>query len=529
MDHYRSSEVQQIKHSLNKVRPYCGIINLKIRKIIVLLFFLGLIIKCGIYTESNLIVEGINGFPRGLDPARNFDPEEIRIYSNIYESLLTLNSDYQTVQSHLAESWEISEDNKDYKFHLKPGIRFHDGSPLTAQAIVYSFQRQINLNPFSPLFNIIESIRELDSLTFEIRLKYPYAQFLYTLTSIIGLKAISENALHEFGEDIAFHPVGTGPFRLDEWENNSYIRLITFDDYRECGGVIKKIVFKYFIDYFEEEEYFKTGKIDVQFHVIGYSTDRLKWLGLADYKTLKPISTTFIGFNNRSQIFADQRVRKALLYALNIPHLVHNILRGNSVVARGPLPPVFFDYQDLQQPGYDFKKAVNLLKEAGYADGLSLNFFYLNRFRARKTVFLMLKNELGKIHIDLNIIPFYTWEELYKACKSDSAQIFWMTWESDVLGDPENFLYSLFYSTSEYNFLNYKQSLVDSWLEAVRREPDSEKRKVIYRNIIAQILEDTPAIFLYHVIPLYAYNQNKIKFLPVNPYGVIQYHQILLN
>ena len=219
------------------------------RRIFVLLFFFVLIINCVISTDGKVITEGITAFPSGLDPARNFNPEEIRIYSNIYESLLTLSSDYQTVQSHLAESWEISEDNKVYKFHLKPGIRFHDGSPLTAQAIVYSFQRQINLNLSSPLFNMIESIQELDSLTFEIQLKYPYFQFLYTLTSIIGLKAISKKALHEFGDDIAFHPVGTGPFRLDEWENNSYIRLIAFGDHGESSGVIKKIIFKYFSDY----------------------------------------------------------------------------------------------------------------------------------------------------------------------------------------------------------------------------------------------------------------------------------------
>lgn len=499
------------------------------RKILNFLFYFLIVVNCDISSDSEVIIESIAGFPNGLDPARNFNPEEVRIYSNIYESLLTLDSDYHTVKPNLAESWEISEDNKVYRFHLKPGIRFHDGSSLSSDAAIYSFQRQVNLDPSSPLFNMIDSFRMVDSLTFEILLKYPYAQFLYTLASVVGLKAVSKNALDKFGENIAFHPVGTGPLQLAEWEINNHISLIPFDEHRAYNRNLKKVIFKYFDDYFDREEEFKSGKIDIQFSVIGYSTDRLKWRGLVDYKIIKPVSTIFMGFNNRSEILIDRKLRKAILFALNIPYLVHNILRGNSVVARGPLPPVFFDYQEICQEGYNYQKSINLLRDAGYSKGLTLKFYYLNKFRARETIFLMLKNELEKVQIDIKLIPFYSWEELNNACRSDSAQIFWMVWESDVLGDPENFLYSLFYSKSEHNFLNYKQPLVDQWLEAARREFDSEKRQAIYRNIIRKILEDTPAVFLYHVIPLYAYNRHKIKYLPVDPYGIIQYHQIMFN
>jgi peptide/nickel transport system substrate-binding protein len=499
------------------------------KKVYILLFFLILAVNCNTLTDDKVIIESLDAFPHGLDPARNFDPEEVRVYSNIYESLLTLDSDYRTVQPNLAESWEISEDNKEYRFHLRPGIRFHDGSPLTSDVAIYSFQRQANLNPSSPLFNMIESFKEVDSLTFMICLKYPYAQFLYTLSSVVGLKAVSKNGLDKFGDNISFHPVGTGPLQLDEWETNSHISLIPFDEHRAYNRNSNKVIFKYFSDYFDQEEEFRSGNIDIQFAVIGYSIDRLKWLGLADYKFNKPISTVFIGFNNRSDILTNRKLRKAILFALNIPYLVHNILRGNSVVARGPLPPIFFDYQESCQEGYNYQKSINLLREAGYSKGLSLKFYYLNKFRARDTVFLMLKNELEKVQIDINLIPFYSREELNNACRSDSAQIFWMGWESDVLGDPENFLYSLFYSKSEYNFLNYRQPQVDQWLEAARREFDNEKRQVIYRNIIKQILDDTPAVFLYHVIPLYAYNRYKIKYLPVDPYGIIQYHQIVFN
>jgi len=110
-------------------------------------------------------------------------------------------------------------------------------------------------------------------------------------------------------------------------------------------------------------------------------------------------------------------------------------------------------------------------------------------------------------------IYFETYDQLNQACRSDSAQLFFNGWQADVLGDPENFLYSLFYSSSEYNFFHYNNPQVDCWLDSARIEPVWEKRQVLYQKIVEQVVQDTPAVFLYHVIPVYAYNKNRIKSL----------------
>ncbi len=141
----------------------------------------------------------------------------------------------------------------------------------------------------------------------------------------------------------------------------------------------------------------------------------------------------------------------------------------------------------------------------------------------------MIKHYLNKINVTLNYVTFSSWNTFNEACKSDSSQLFLTVWNSDVLGDPENFLYSLFYSRSQYNFMNYENEQVDRWLDSVRREPDREIRREIYTRIVGQIIDDTPAVFLYHVIPVFAYNRQRIRQLPVTPYGIIQFHRVLLN
>ena len=97
------------------------------------------------------------------------------------------------------------------------------------------------------------------------------------------------------------------------------------------------------------------------------------------------------------------------------------------------------------------------------------------------------------------------------------------------MGDPENFLYSLFYSTSESNYFHYRNPEVDHWLDEAAKEPIREERNKLYQKIVNTILDDTPAVFLYHTRPHFAYNKEKIKYLPVNPYGIIQFNRIILN
>jgi peptide/nickel transport system substrate-binding protein len=461
-----------------------------------------LFLQCINLSSHKTVIEGIDNAPESLDPADNFDPAAIRIISTIFEPLVRLDTDCKTILPCLAKSWTNSPDYKLFTFDLKQGIYFHDGTPLDAQTVKFAFDRQINKNRSYPLFNMIDSIYCGDSLSLTIQLKYSYSLFPYTLTSPCGLRPMSKKAIMEYGDNIAYHPTGTGPYKLDSYTKNKEIILIANEQYRRVIKNRSNVIFRYYYDYSQLEPLFKKGKIDIFSQIPGFSVDRLKWFGLIDYKTIKPSSTVFIGFNIQNKPLNNILVRKAILKAIDINGLVYNVLRGNSVVAAGPLPPILFNNKNLQQETYNLDVARKLLNKAGYKNSLQLKLYYLDAFRSRRTPLEVIKSNLNKINIKIELIPFYSWEELNKGCRSDSSQLFWTVWSSDVLGDPENYLYSLFYSKSEYNFFHYQNSNVDRWLEKSRIEADPGIREVLYTDIINQILDDTPAVFLYHVIPV---------------------------
>ncbi|MEJ2538141.1 MAG: ABC transporter substrate-binding protein, partial [Calditrichia bacterium] len=287
--------------------------------------------------------------------------------------------------------------------------------------------------------------------------------------------------------------------------------------------------FKFFNNDSEREKSILQNKADILYAISGFAIDRLKWLGKIEYEVIPTFSTLYIGFNLDNKILGKKEIRKAILNSINIPSLVLNILRGNSIIAKGPLPPSLFYYNEIAQDPYNLEEAKQLLKNSDAKGNLKLNLFYPKEAIVRQTILEFIKANLAKVGITLEIIPFNTWKEHNLACQSDSAQLFIGAWGSDVLGDPENFLYSLFYSTSEFNYFHYHNAKVDRWLEEAAQEPIREKRDILYQKIVRTILDDTPAVFLYHVKPHFAYNKEKIKYLPVNPYGIIQFNQIILN
>jgi ABC-type transport system substrate-binding protein len=373
------------------------------------------------------------------------------------------------------------------------------------------------------------SIRALDSLTLEIKLKAPHSIFLYALASPIGLVALSQQALQKYGDDIAYHPVGSGPFQFSEWIENEKIVLTSYPNYWQEKNHIDNLCFKFYNNNYEREQSIEEGDVDILYAISGYNVDRLKWLGTIDFYIQQPVSIIYIGFNNKSIPFNKIKLRKAILKSLDIPKFVYNINRGNADIARGPIPEDLLDYGNLEQENYDLTEALEILHECSYSNGLQVNLFFPERGFSRHTILELLKVELAKINISLNVTQFDTWEELDRALGSDSSQMFIDAYGVEVLGDPWNFLYSLFHSASKNNRMNYENPIVDSLLNQCAREFDSGRRSKLYRKIMTKILHDVPAVFLYHVKSHFAYNKNKIKRLIVNPYEIIQYHRLILN
>jgi len=484
-----------------------------------------LITSCSLITEEKEIRQCLYFFPAGLDPAKNTDFYEYQIYSQIYEPLLTLDHDYQTIRPCLAETWSISENKLVYTFHLRQNVRFHDGSLLTAVAAQNSFIRQIQLRGEYPLFNVIDTIRSIGPMTLEIELKYPYLPFLYSLASPSGLLVISQKALERYGNNIDRNPVGTGPFYLDQWQENKYITLKAFSGYRE-KSTIEKVSFLLPDSTPQAEILFRDGELDILFMVAGHWLNRLKWLGIAKYFVQKPLNTFYLGFNLKNKPVNNIKVRKAILKAIDIKKSIYISNRGNALPAYGPIPPIFNGFEDLKQDNYNPEISKKLLKEAEFENGLLLNLYVFSPIYSRQIRVELLKSQLEKIGITLNTTFFDDWELFTTSLKTNDCHLFLDGYGSELIGDPGNYLHALFHSTSVYNQTNYSDKKVDTLLEQAFQEADPEERHEMYRSVVKLVVKDIPAIYDSHVKSIFAYNPKKIKSLVVNPYEFIYYHRL---
>lgn len=478
-------------------------------------------------SETSKVSYGIKTFPKNLDPSFGLDFDESQISSQIYENLISLDDDCKTLKPQLALNWTISEDKCKYTFILRNNVFFHDGTKLTSNSIVRSFEWLGKKDIRSEIYDQIKSVNVIDSLTFQFILYKPYSIFLYVLASPESFQIMSENAITKYDTLIGRHPVGTGPYYLYEWVDGDKIILHKFNEYWDEQGEINEIVFKYYLNTFQGEDYLEKNIIDILYSATSYSIDRLKWTGFIDYYIFVPVGIQFIGFNNNVYPFNIKDFRKAILKAINIPKFVHSTNRGKAIVAKGPLPPNYYVYNKVQE-SYEIDEAKKILHELGF-NSLNITFDYPKIAFARTTKIEFLKHELEKVGIHLKLHAHDSWDDLDKVVSSDSAQMFYYGGRSDIIGDPYNFLWGFFYSKSEFNTLKYKDSIIDRWIDEAIQENDPKKRQGLYRKIVSKILDDTPAIFLFHIIPSLAYNTKKIKKLIANPYGTVQFNKIVLN
>jgi peptide/nickel transport system substrate-binding protein len=435
-------------------------------------------LSCGLWENNNEISQRLHFNPTGLDPARNTELYEYQIFSQIYEPLLHLNNNFQSLIPCLADTWSVSDDNINYVFVLKSGVFFHDGTKLTAEDAKISFMRQIKLRPEYPLFSIIDTIRDTDSLTLHITLKHPYLPFLYSLASPNGLMVISKKALMQYGDDI------------------------------------------------DKNLMFKRGELDVLHMVAGHWLDRLKWLGKIEYYVQKPLNTLYLGFNLKNKPVNNITIRKAILMGIDIKKSVLITNRGNALPAKGPLPPIYKGFEDIKQAGYNQDAAKKLLTDAGYPNGLSLNLVCFLPAFSRQTKIELLKSQMEKIGIHLNTIFINDLFYYNKFLMNKDCHLFLAGYGSELIGDPGNFLYSLFHSNSPNNHTQYKNKDIDNLLMQAFQEVNTSRRHQIYRSIVKKVLKDIPAVYDSHIKSHYAYNSKKIKTMVVNPYEFIYFHRL---
>jgi len=452
-----------------------------------------------------------------LDPLVATTAPEVWVYNNILETLVTLDENMQ-VKPTLAERWERIDD-KTMRFYLKKGVKFHDGTPFNAAAVKYTIDRTIN--PKKPArgrawLGPVDGAKVIDDGTVDITTSIPFGPLLNHLSMVFVVGIVSPTAVEKFGDDFGRHPVGTGPFKFQEWQSNDHITLARNDDYWGQKPYADKVIFKVIPEEGARMIAYDRGDIDVLLRAAPAEIGRLKQDKKNNVVEASGLRVVYIGLNTDIAPFTDQRVREAVAHAVDVNGINDYVVEKAMLPAQGLLAPSIFGYKDtkLQEKyKYDLAKTAALLQQAGYTKGsdgiwqkdgkpLELSFWFSQgRDLKDKEVSEAVQAQLTKAGIKVKVLQ-REWGAYLNALSKEAPtyHLFTMGWVT-MTGDSDFGLYANFHSSNippnGTQYVRYKNPQVDKLLDEGRISLDQAKRKAAYEQAQDLIVNDVVWIPIY--------------------------------
>ncbi|MEI3846282.1 MULTISPECIES: ABC transporter substrate-binding protein [unclassified Microbacterium] len=513
---------------------------------------------------DSTFIFGSSGDIAGLDPAMANDGETFRVSRQIFEGLVGVEPGSADPAPGLAESWEQSEDGLEYTFQLKEGVTFHDGTDFNAEAVCFNFDRMNNFTGLAAteslsyywgklmrgyaetgtsIYGGCEATSDTEAV---ITLTQPFAGFIPAL-SLPSFAIQSPAALEEFSADevggtaeapvlseyAQGHPVGTGPFKFDEWAPGESVTLSAYEDYWGEQGQVQEIIFQVIGDTTARRQALESGSID------GYdlvAPADLASLEEAGFKLVnrEPFNILYLAMNQAVPELADIRVRQAIAQAIDKEQLVTQVLPEGTEVAREFMPPVVIGWnEDVTTYDYDPEAAKALLAEAGYdeANPLTLQFNYpVNVSRPYmpnpEQIFTNLASQLEAVGIVVTPVG-EDWNPTYLDRIQGGADhgLHLLGWTGDY-NDPDNFVGTFFATPgNEWGFTN--EELTAALTEA-RGLANADEQEAAYLAVNEQIMEFLPGVPLAHPVPTLAFAE-RVTSYPASPVQDEVYNMVELS
>jgi peptide/nickel transport system substrate-binding protein len=456
--------------------------------------------------------------PVSLDPQLETTAPGAWVYYNILEPLLSLDEKMQ-IQLKLASSYEVLSPTK-VRFKLRQGVKFHDGTPLNAAAVKFSFDRALNGTPparWASLAGSLAGAEVVDDLTVDVVTKEPYGPILRTL-AMVYCSIVSPTAVQKMGADnFSRAPVGTGPFKFVEWKTNTHVIIERNADYWGDKAFLDRVVFKVVPEEGARMIALQTGDADM---VLLPSPPQLPALKKDPKFTVHEVvggRVVFIGMHAGLAPLDDVRVRSALLYAVDRKAILENIMEGSAVPARGVLAPGVFGFKDLQLDQvypFDRNKAKTLLAQAGWAPGsdgiltkggqrLSLNWIAARgRYPKDGEITEAVQAMLKEVGVEAKV-QFLDWAAVFKEVRGETLNrhLFTLGWVT-TNADADYSLYTLFHSKqmppTGWNTSRYANPRVDPLLEQSRRSLNQTEREKMYAEVQDMLVKEMVWIPVYN-------------------------------
>ncbi|MFK4812305.1 ABC transporter substrate-binding protein [Devosia sp. ZW T5_3] len=470
--------------------------------------------------DAQTVVVGTDVDAGTLDPRLTRDTTASRTADLIYSGLVHITPALEPVPD-LAESWE-NPDPQTFIFKLRPDLKFSDGSPLTADDVVFTYTTLIDPDfnaPARALYTPITAVEAVDPLTVKFTLSAPYAPLLSYLDVGIVPKALVEG-----GADLALNPVGAGPMKLVSWNRGSEITLEANANYWRGAPKIENVTIKIIGDNSARAQAFEAGDLDViQSPLSPQDIERLKADDRFGNVITAGLGVNYLNFNTKDPLLADPKMRQAFAMLVDQETIVNDIYQGVDQVAHSIILPSSWAYSDtISQPTFNIEGAVALFNELGWTDSngdgvldkdgadlavtLATHSEDPNRVQTVEYMQAIFESAGVKATAQISDWPSFSTNYVQKSMH----QIALLGWLNIV--DPDRLMFAQLTTGGSTNWGGYSNPEVDTLLQDGRSTLDQAERVKDYQAAATILAQDLP----YYIVSAQGYQMFYSKDIPVS-------------
>jgi peptide/nickel transport system substrate-binding protein len=427
------------------------------------------------------------------------------MWQHIFEPLVEVTYRPVRYTGILAESWEFQ--GRNWVFHLRKGIRFHDGEPFTSKDVVFSINRmRTDKNSLQgENFKDVVEIQPQDDYTVVFVLKRPNAVFLDRVQNRFIL---SKAAADKYGDDMDLHAIGTGPYKFVSFQRGGNFVMTRNDDYRGAKGEIKEVIFKKVTEEAARVAGLESGQADVINNVPVHDVQRLVRSPKARIEKVEGLRMFMLALNPAFKPFDNKLVRQAANYSVDAQAIVKNIFEGGGFVLNGPLGPnvIGYDPSHKRYP-YDPKKSRELLAKAGYPGGVSVKLYLSSgRFAQDREVCQVVAAQMEKGGFKVELVS-QEWAIFWGTSGVNGGKLPFYYIGRGSLVDADT-LYDQYFRTGTTKRVDYSNPAFDKLIEEEQETGDPKKRFSLLQQAGKILMEDVPFIPLYNLADFYGAARN---------------------
>lgn len=431
-----------------------------------------------------------------LDPHQGKETPAVQVNTQIFDTLVTVDPETNEVVPQIAESWEQTDDQT-YVFKIREGIKFHDGSDLTAEDVKFSLDRARNSAAVSYIVNFIEEVTVDDDHTVTVKTTAPYAPTLRNLA--IPFAAIVPKAVVEADENAFIqNPVGSGPYKFVEWNHGDHVTLKAFDDYYAGKPETENLIMKVIPETSQRTIALETGEVDLAYDLAVNDIPKVNSDDKLTVYEIPSLTCWYVSMNMNKKPFDNPKVREAMSMAIDRQTIIDTINAGSGQTADAIIAPAVFGYYSTGVKEYNPTKAKELLAEAGYPNGFSTT-LWVNDNQSRIEMCQAMQAMLLEVGVQCNleVLEFGSFISRTTAGDHDLAYFGWTT----SSGDADYSYDSLEHSTQQgaagnRSFLADPD--VDKLIEEARSNTNEEERKELYKELAIKLDEINNNIPVYY-------------------------------